>query len=318
MKYYVGIDFGGTDIKIGIIDENGKILIKDSFDTDPHKRGEEIVKHIAECTRKVMEDSGLPWEDILGIGIGSPGLLNPETGQLKVLVNVPNLNDVFVTKILSDMLGKPAFLDNDVNAMSLGEFYYGAGKGLKHVIALTLGTGVGGGIILNGELYRGASFTAGELGHVSIARDGKSCPCGNSGCLERYVGRDGIIERFMIAKNKGFDTIIDKYLDKDKITPKAIAMAAEAGDALSIKVLEETGEILGSVLATLVNALNPQAIIIGGGISNAGELILGPARSTMLRMAYSIPAKDVKVLKAELGNDAGLVGSASLAVAGLS
>lgn len=318
MKYYVGIDFGGTGIKIGIIDEDGKILIKDSFDTDPHKRGEEIVKHIAECTQKVMDDSGLPQEDILGIGIGSPGLLNPETGQLKVVVNVPNLNDVFITKLLSDILGKPAFLDNDVNAMSLGEFYYGAGKGLKHVIALTLGTGVGGGIILNGELYRGASFTAGELGHMSIDRDGKSCPCGNSGCLERYVGRDGIIERFTIARNKGLDTNIEKYLENGKITPKAIAKAAEAGDALSIKVLEETGEILGSALATLVNAFNPEAIIIGGGIANAGDLILEPARKTMLRLAYAIPAKVVKVLKAELGNDAGLVGSASLAVAALS
>ncbi|MDD3095621.1 MAG: ROK family protein [Candidatus Neomarinimicrobiota bacterium] len=318
MKYYVGIDFGGTGIKIGIIDENGKILIKDSFDTDPSKRGEDIARHIAECTEKVMSDSGLPREAIQGVGIGSPGLLNPETGQLKVVVNVPNMNDVFITRILSDILGKPAFLDNDVNAMSLGEFYYGAGKGLKHVIALTLGTGVGGGIILNGELYRGASFTAGELGHMSIARDGKSCPCGNSGCLERYVGRDGIIERFMIARNKGLDTNIEKYLDKGKITPKAIAMAAEAGDKLSIKVLEETGEILGAALATLVNALNPQAIIIGGGIANAGEFILGPARKTMLRLAYAIPAKVVKVLKAELGNDAGLVGSASLVVANLS
>jgi glucokinase len=318
MKYYAGIDFGGTGIKIGIIDENGKILIKDSFDTDPSKRGEEIVEHIAECTKKVMDASGLPEDEILGVGIGSPGLLNPETGQLKVVVNVPNLNDVFITKILSDILGKPAFLDNDVNAMSLGEFFYGAGKGLQHIIALTLGTGVGGGIIMNGELYRGASFTAGEIGHMSISRDGKACPCGNSGCLERYVGKDGIIERFMIPYNKGFETNIGKYLENGKVTPRAISMAAESGDPLSIKVLEETGEILGSALATLVNALNPQAVIIGGGIANAGELILGPARNAMMRYAYAIPAKDVKVLKAELGNDAGIVGSASLVVANLS
>ena len=317
MKYYAGIDFGGTGIKVGIIDENGKILIKDSFDTDPTKSGEDIAKHIAECVKKVMKDSGLPMEDILGVGIGSPGLLNPETGELKVVVNVQNLNGVHITKILSEELGKPAFLDNDVNVMSLGEFYYGAGKGLKHVIALTLGTGVGGGIILNGQIYRGASFTAGELGHVSISRDGKYCPCGNSGCLERYVGRDGIIERFIISKNKGVKTNIDEHLDNGKITPKAIAMAAGSGDKLAIKVLEETGEILGSVLATLVNALNPEAIIIGGGVANAGDLILGPAKRTMYKLAYSIPADVVKVVKAELGNDAGLVGAASLVVANL-
>ncbi|MCK4813321.1 MAG: ROK family protein [Candidatus Marinimicrobia bacterium] len=317
MKYYVGIDFGGTNMKIGIINEKGLIVIKNSFVTDPNKSGDDIIKHIAECTQKVMDDSKLPQEDIMGIGIGTPGLLNPETGVLKVAVNIPNLNGIHVTKGMSDILGKPTFLDNDVNIMSLGEFYYGAGKGLKHIVALTLGTGVGGGIILNGELYRGASFTAGELGHISISRDGKSCPCGNSGCLERYIGRDGIVERFMVSKNKGFETNIDNYLDDGEITPKAIAMAANAGDTLSKKVLEEIGEILGSVLAGLVNTLNPEAIIIGGGVSNAGELILGPARTTMNKLAYSIPAEVVKIVKAELGNDAGLVGSASLAVANL-
>ncbi|MCK4530876.1 MAG: ROK family protein, partial [Candidatus Marinimicrobia bacterium] len=145
----------------------------------------------------------------------------------------------------------------------------------------------------------------------------KYCPCGNSGCLERYVGRDGIIENFMVSKNKGVETSIDKYLEDGEVTPKAIAMAAGAGDTLSIRVLEETGKILGSVLATLVNALNPEAIIIGGGVSNAGELILGPARIEMMKLAYSIPANDVKLVRAELGNDAGLVGSASLAVANL-
>ncbi len=317
MKYYVGIDFGGTSMKIGIINEEGSIIIKNSCVTDPNKSGDDIIKHIAECTQKVINNSKLPQKDIMGIGIGTPGLLNPETGVLKVAVNIPNLNGIHVTKGISDILGKPTFLDNDVNTMSLGEFYYGAGKGLKHVIALTLGTGVGGGIILNGELYRGASFTAGELGHVSISRDGKSCPCGNNGCLERYIGRDGIIERFMVSKNKGVETSIDKYLEDGEVTPKAIAMAAGDGDVLSIRVLEETGKILGSVLATLVNALNPQAIIIGGGVSNAGELILGPARIEMMKLAYSIPANDVKLVRAELGNDAGLVGSASLAVANL-
>ncbi len=317
MNYYVGIDFGGTGIKVGIINEDGEIQIKDSFVTDPQKSGEEIVKYIAECTQKVIKDSKLPEANILGVGIGSPGLLNPETGQLKVVVNVPNMNGIYITKQLSEILGKPAFLDNDVNTMSLGEFYYGAGKAYQHIIAMTLGTGVGGGIILNGELYRGASFTAGELGHMSISRDGKYCPCGNYGCLERYVGRDGIVERFMNPKNKGFETSIDKYLEDGEVTPKAISLAAADGDKLSIQVLRETGEILGFALATLVNALNPEAIIIGGGISNAGDLILGPASETMHRFAYAIPAKDVEIHKAELGNDAGLVGAASLVVANL-
>ena len=317
MKYYVGIDFGGTGIKVGIIDENGKILIKDSFVTDPQKSGDEIVKHIAECTQKVMDDSKLPQENILGIGIGSPGLLNPETGQLKIVTNIPNLNDIYLTKGISDYLNKPAFLDNDVNTMSLGEFYYGSGKGKKNVIALTVGTGVGGGIILNGELYRGTTFTAGEIGHMSIARDGKYCSCGNYGCLERYVGKEGIIERFEIYKSKGIETSIDKYLEDGKITPKAISMAAKDGDKISIEVLKETGEILGHAIASLVNILNPEMIIIGGGISNAGDLLMEPIRMGMLKHAYTIPASAVEIVRAQLGNDAGLVGSASLAVANL-
>ena len=317
MKYYVGIDFGGTGIKVGIIDENGKILIKDSFVTDPQKSGDEIVKHIAECTQKVMDDSKLPQENILGIGIGSPGLLNPETGQLKIVTNIPNLNDIYLTKGISDYLNKPAFLDNDVNTMSLGEFYYGSGKGKKNVIALTVGTGVGGGIILNGELYRGTTFTAGEIGHMSIDRDGKYCSCGNYGCLERYVGKEGIIERFEIYKSKGIETSIDKYLEDGKITPKAISMAAKDGDKISIEVLKETGEILGHAIASLVNILNPEMIIIGGGISNAGDLLMEPIRMGMLKHAYTIPASAVEIVRAQLGNDAGLVGSASLAVANL-
>ena len=317
MKYYVGIDFGGTGIKVGIIDENGKILIKDSFVTDPQKSGDEIVKHIAECTQKVMDDSKLSQENILGIGIGSPGLLNPETGQLKIVTNIPNLNDIYLTKGISDYLNKPAFLDNDVNTMSLGEFYYGSGKGKKNVIALTVGTGVGGGIILNGELYRGTTFTAGEIGHMSIDRDGKYCGCGNYGCLERYVGKEGIIERFEIYKSKGIETSIDKYLEDGKVTPKAISMAAKDGDKISIEVLKETGEILGHAIASLVNILNPEMIIIGGGISNAGDLLMEPIRMGMLKHAYTIPASAVEIVRAQLGNDAGLVGSASLAVANL-
>lgn len=317
MKYYVGIDFGGTGIKIGIVDENGSILIKNSFLTDPDKSGNEIVKDIIECTKKVIDDSKLPLKDILGIGIGAPGLLNPETGQLKLLANVPNLNDIYIAKAISDSLNKPVFLDNDVNAMSLGEFYYGSGIGKKNIIALTVGTGVGGGIIINGELYRGTTFTAGEIGHMSIDRDGKYCGCGNYGCLERYVGKEGIIERFKLYQSKGIKTSIDKYLEDGEISPKSIAMAAKDGDKISIEVLKETGEILGHAIANLVNILNPEIVIIGGGISNAGDLLMEPVRMGMIKHAYTIPAAAVKIVKAKLGNDAGIVGSASLARAKL-
>lgn len=317
MNYYLGIDFGGTEIKIGIIDENGSIVTKNKYITDTSRSGAEIVTHIADCAQELIGKSGIDQKNIRGVGIGSPGLLNPETGQLKIVTNVPQLNGINFAEGIGSHLGLPAFLDNDVNAMTLGEFFFGAGKGFKHVIGLTLGTGVGGGIILNGELHRGVSFTAGEIGHMSIDADGLYCPCGNYGCLERYIGKDGIVTRFTAFKNKGIETSIDKYLEDGKITPKAIAMAAADGDKLSIEVLAETGKILGIALATLTNVLNPEAFIIGGGIANAGDLILEPARHELIKRAYTIPAQAVKVVPAALKNDAGIVGSASIAVAKL-
>ncbi len=314
MKHFVGIDLGGTELKIGIIDERGTILYKDAFKTDVSQSGPRMVEYMAQCARTVTERAGLALKDLTGIGIGSPGLLDPEKGQLKIVVNIPTLNDVYVAPEISRILGVPVYLDNDVNAMALGEMYYGAAKGYRDVICLTLGTGVGGGLIFEGALYRGASFTAGEIGHLSIDPDGLYCPCGNYGCLERYVGRDGIVTRAKSYLSKGMKSTIGDHLDNGEITPRAISKAAEAGDALAIEVLAETGKILGIAMASLTNVLNPQVFVIGGGIANAGDLILEPARRELKKRAYTIPAQAVQVLQAKLRNDAGIVGSASLAV----
>jgi glucokinase len=317
VKNFVGIDFGGTKIKIGIINAKGKIIHKDIFSTDIDQSGQQIIQQIAGCTKQVIADSGLRSENIAGIGIGSPGLLNPETGQLKIVVNIPQLNDIFIATALHSILNLPTFLDNDVNAMALGEFYYGAAKGYENIVALTLGTGVGGGIILNGKLYRGTSFTAGEIGHLSIDPNGPVCPCGNYGCLERYIGRDGILARFRLYQSKGLPTRINDFLDNGKVTPKAIAQAAEANDPLSIEVLAETGKILGIALASLTNVLNPEIFVIGGGIANAGDLILNSTRHELIKRAYTIPAQAVKVVPAAFKNDAGIIGSASIAACNL-
>jgi glucokinase len=314
VKHYIGIDLGGTEIKIGIINTEGVILHKDSFKTEATFDGPKMVEYMAACARTVVDRAKLNMKDVQGVGIGSPGLVEPIKGQVRNVVNIPMLNDVFLSPDLSKHLGIPAFLDNDVNAMALGEMYYGAAKGYKDVVCLTLGTGVGGGLIFDGKLYRGACFTAGEIGHLSIDPDGLHCPCGNYGCLERYIGRDGIVTRFKTYYQKGIDTNIAQFLDKGEITPRAISNAAKAGDALATEVLSETGKILGIALASLTNVLNPEVFVIGGGIANAGELILGPARMELKKRAYTIPAQKAQIIPAKLGNDAGLVGSASLAV----
>lgn len=318
MSYYLGIDFGGTALKVGITDDKGNIIHKDSYVTRTDGDADELTKYFGESALSCIKDSGIPKEKILGAGVGAPGLLNPETGQLYDVTNLKTLNNYYFGPELSKVLDMPVFLDNDVNAMSLAEFYYGAAKGYKHVVAITLGTGIGGGIILNGKLYRGASFTAGEVGHMTIETGGLLCPCGSYGCVEQYAARDGIINRFkQYYIHKEMESSIDKYLEDGEITPKAISMAASAGDTLSKMVMGEVGLYLGISLAAIVNVLNPEIIVIGGGISQAGDLIIEPARIEMLKRAYNEPAHAVKIVQAELLNDAGIIGSASIAVAEL-
>jgi glucokinase len=315
MQHYLGLDLGGTALKIGITDDQGKILYKREFETGSQTEASEMVRYFAACALETITDSGISRDTVKGAGIGAPGLLNPVTGQLLYVTNLPALNGCYLSPGIEKIIGIPTFLDNDVNAMVLGEYYYGAARGYSNVVALTLGTGIGGGLIFNGRLYQGASFTAGEIGHMSIDSNGLLCNCGNYGCIERYAGRDGIISRFnAYYKHKEMESSIGKYLDKGEITPRAIAQAANAGDSLSLLVLAETGQFLGIALASYINILNPEIIVIGGGIANAGDLILEPARREMMKRAYSVPAKAVKIVQAYLRNDAGIIGSSSIAV----
>ena len=314
MKYYLGIDLGGTDIKIGILNSKGNIVIKESFKTDNTDNGAKIIRYIANCARLSINKAKIAVDDVEGIGIGSPGVVNPLEGVMKIAVNLPQINNTYIAHDISKILGLPVFLDNDVNAMALGELYYGAAAGYKDIVCITLGTGVGGGLIFNGELYRGASYSAGELGHLSIDANGLYCPCGNYGCLERYVNKDGITTRFKTSFDKGIESNIAKFIKNNEITPKGIFLAAKKGDRLSLEVLEDTGRFLGIALASLTNVLNPEIFIIGGGIANAGDFILEPARRELKKRAYTIPAQMVKVVQAKLGNDAGLVGAASIAM----
>lgn len=315
MNYYLGIDLGGTDIKIGITDNNGNIHIKQSFPTFAHLDAGTLIKHFGKCVEQVIHNSGFKKKSIKGAGIGSAGLVNPITGQVKYVVNIQTLSDCYLAPAMEKKIGIPVFIDNDANAMTLGEFHFGAAAGYNNVIALTLGTGVGGGLIFNGELYRGSTYSAGELGHITIETNGILCNCGNHGCIERYVGREGIVNRFKkYLKEKKIKSVVNKFFDNGEITPKAISKAAKAGDKLSRLVMEETGTYLGVALASYVNILDPEIIVIGGGIANAGDILLKPARKEMMKRAYPLPAQNVKIVRAKLRNDAGIIGSASIAV----
>ena len=268
----------------------------------------------------------------IGVGLGSPGLIIAETGVVHFSPNFPGWSDIPLVTYVNTELSKlhtpkrvadlnkqykPVLrgMDNDVNAMTLGELHHGAGVGYKNLVALTLGTGVGGGVVIDGEVYHGSQNTAGELGHTVVEPNGRYCGCGNQGCLEAYAGAKNIVERIQEKIETGRSTILTAATKNGAaLTPRTIAEAAQAGDKLAIEIFAETGRYIGIALTSIAHILNPQIAIIGGGIAEAGEsLLFEPIRTELSKRAMDIPAQ-MKIVKAHLGNDAGIVGAAMLAL----
>jgi glucokinase len=244
-----------------------------------------------------------------------PGLVDAEAG---IFIEGPNLktcNDVNVSERLGMRLGMPVFIDNDAHVAALGEFAYGAGRGSADMFMVTLGTGVGGGLILDGKLYRGKRNTAGEFGHTTIQMDGPLCNCGRRGCVEAFVGKNGIVRSAIQKLDSGRASSLAAK-DRNRLEPLDLSLAAEAGDALAIDVLAEIGGYLGVGLGNLVNLLNLERIVVGGQVADAGDLILKPAREALDRVALKVPRETVRIVPAKLGNSAGIVGAARLAMPG--
>ena len=282
------------------------------------------------------------------IGLGTPGLIIAETGVVHFSPNFPGWTDIPLVDYVNAELAKLQLpepdaddnsqthaiasevssiglrgkyklilkgMDNDVNAMTLGEFRHGAGVGYKNIVALTLGTGVGGGVVIDEQVYHGSQNTAGELGHTVVEPDGRYCGCGNQGCLEAYAGAKNIVERTREKMETGRSTVLTKALeDETVLTPRQISEAAHTGDAVAMEIFAETGRYIGIALTSIAHILNPQIAIIGGGIAEAGEkLLFEPIRAELSKRAMDIPAR-MKIIKAHLGNDAGIVGAAMLAL----
>ena len=271
------------------------------------------------------------------IGLGAPGLIIAESGVVHFSPNFPGWTDIPLVSYVNTELEKLHIpktaakhnsqshsdknyklilrgMDNDVNVMTLGELRHGAGVGYKSIVALTLGTGVGGGVVIDGHVYHGSQNTAGELGHTVVEPNGRYCGCGNQGCLEAYAGAKNIVERTQAKIETGQNTILAKALkDGTTLTPQRIAAAAQSGDKLAMEIFAETGRYIGIALTSIAHILNPQIAIIGGGIAEAGEkLLFEPIRAELSKRAMDIPAQ-MKIVKAHLGNDAGIVGAAMLA-----
>jgi len=311
--YYIGIDLGGTNIAVGVVDENGKIIAKDSVPTKKEREYPEIVKDMAMLSLKVVKDAGLDLKDIKSIGIGSPGTPDEKNG---VLVYANNLR-FFNVPLRSEMqkyIDKPVYIGNDANVAALAESIAGAAKGVQHSVTVTLGTGVGGGVVINGKVYSGFNFAAAELGHMTIVMDGEQCTCGNKGCWEAYASASALIRQTQLAAKAHPESLVYKLVDGDltKIDAKTAFDAARQGDKIGEELVNQYIKYIAVGLGNIVNIFMPEVIVIGGGVCKEGEYLLAPLRKMVREMAYTgdIPLPEIKV--AQMGNDAGIVGAAML------
>ncbi|OGW93083.1 MAG: hypothetical protein A3K16_00425 [Omnitrophica bacterium RIFCSPLOWO2_01_FULL_45_24] len=314
MRLLLGIDIGGTNIKIALIDKKGRIKAKKTFPTADFKGNRALIERITGETKKLLAEYGVVKKDIIGVGVGAPGAVDIRSGTVHYLTNVPDWSEVPLGNILKNKLGLLTFVDNDVNVMALGELFFGSGIGAKNMLCVTLGTGVGGGLILEGRLYRGSSYAAGEFGHVPINIAGPRCNCGSWACVEAYVGNNYIVRDVITRIKNGEKTLIKKLVNGklSKITPEIISRAARAGDRFAKEIWRDVGNKVGTGLAGVVNLLNVEKIVIGGGVAEAGKILFDSIKKTIAARAMKLPAKTVKVVKAKLRRDAGLIGAAAL------
>lgn len=313
--YYLGIDLGGMSIKAGVCNEDGVILHKDSCVTVREEDGDRIIRDMASLCLKVIADTGITVDDIAYAGIASPGSADSERGVIIYAATLPFLNCPIAAR-LSELTGiKKIYIDNDANAAAKGEATFGAAKGYRDSLFITIGTGVGGGIIIDGRTYSGFNFSGAELGHTVIVKDGDECPCGRRGCLEAYASASGLIKLTKKRMNADKNTAMWALCGGDisKVNGKTAFDAKRAGDTAGTEVVAEYIEYLACGIVNFINIFQPEVLSIGGGISKEGEELLAPLREIVEREQYSRHSDKKTVIKiAELGNDAGIIGAASL------
>jgi len=312
----LGIDLGGTKILTAVANAEGKMLSRDHSITPATEGPPAVVRSILESVGRALDQANIVVADLTTIGIGAPGLSNPETGILFTSPNLPGWKDVRLRNIVEKELGKKAFLINDANAAAVGELYFGAGRGARNFIYITVSTGIGGGIIIDGKIYTGSIGTAGELGHMVIDDEGPQCNCGNRGCWETLASGTALAREARYRIKKGAATSIPEHVagDLEKINAEAIHEAAQSGDKLANELIAQAAYYLGVGLANLINIFNPEVIIIGGGLSNSGDMLLKPAFEEAGRRAFKQSCEAVRFARAELGRNSGVLGAAAFAL----
>lgn len=314
MTKRIGIDVGGTNVKIALVDGEGKIIYSNSVPTYAQMGYEYTVNNIKQAIRDLMKETNTDAKEIEGIGFDFPGQVDYKTGVVKLAPNIPGWINVPIAQMIEEEFNIPTRIDNDVRCAALGELKFGAGKGCENFICITVGTGIGSGLVINGQLVRGAANAAGEIGHIKLQMNGGPiCGCGDTGCLEAFASGPSIVAMAQEYLKGGKSTKFREMAGADgEITPYIVAKAAEAGDPVAKRIFEIVGTYIGMGLVSVINLLNPEKVIIGGGVAAAGDLLLDPIRKTIKERAMVVAGNSVEIVPAELGNSAGVIGASML------
>ncbi|SMQ82864.1 glucokinase [Bacillus sp. OV166] len=313
-KWIVGVDLGGTTTKLAFVTTEGEIVHKWEIPTDNSNEGQNITGNIAKAIDEKLAEHDQLKSNLLGIGMGAPGPVNYEKGIVLNVVNLGWPDNYPLKDRLEAATSLPAAIENDANSAALGEMWMGAGAGAKDLVCVTLGTGVGGGVIVGGKVVQGINGAAGEIGHITaIPSGGAPCNCGKTGCLETVASATGIVRLAKVELAKGLKgELSEKLAENSSITAKDVFDAARNSDELAKSILDEVSFHLGFVLASIANTLNPEKIVLGGGVSKAGDILVDPVKNNFEKFAFSPVRDSTKLALATLGNDAGVLGAAWL------
>jgi len=312
MAIYLGLDLGGTNIKAGVVNDAGAILAKTSVPTPTGR--DAVVQAIAQAARAALADAGLSIDQVRRACVGSPGPIDMKRGIVMDAPNLPGFRNMPLAARMTDLLGRPTVIENDANAAAFGEYWAGAGRdpNVRHLIMLTLGTGIGGGVVIDGRVLHGGFGFAAEIGHTILIPDGRPCGCGQRGCLEAYASASAAARRAAEAIADGQPSTLTS-IDQNKLTAEDVFDAARHGDKLADRLVQQTADYLGLACVNLTRTFDPQMIIFAGGMSLAGDLLFDPLRRAFERYTWRLTDTTVTIAPAELGNDTGIIGAAGIA-----
>ena len=307
-----GVDLGGTKIYTLVATADGEVLGEDRRPTQAQEGPDAVIGRVVDSVRRAMGQAGAGKDDVVGVGLSTPGPCDPERGVVSEAPNLAGWRNIPLAQIAGEALEMPALIEHDAAAACYGEYRFGAGQGFRHIIYVTLGTGVGGGFIIDGRIYHGATGAAGEVGHLILDENGPACTCGNRGCVEAFASGPAIAREATEAVHAGRSPLLAELAGGDQMTAELVHQAAQQGDEAAREVIERAGHYLGLGLVGVLNSFNPQCLILGGGLLGLGDLYLEPALRAVRQGAFKQILTDVTITRAKLGNRAGALGAAAL------